>query len=83
MPHQFGIMINRVVFIYRGTNLQITIPDNSPLGNQEASLVACGAGSEESRRREVAAFLKGEKPSPNGLVSEQLLVGGVEGPLTT
>ena len=34
-------------------------------------------------RKEVAAFLKGERPCPNGLVSQQLLAGGVEGPPAT
>ena len=49
IPHQFGIMINRMVIYSKGKNLQITIPDNSPLRDQERSL---GAGSRAGSQRE-------------------------------
>ena len=41
-------MMNRMVISLKGKNLQITIPDNSPLQDHERILVA---GSEAGRKR--------------------------------
>lgn len=67
-------MIYRMVIYLRGQNLQSTVPDNSPLRNQEGSLVAgSGAGSLRERAsvptrelREEASFLKERNHAPMG-----------------
>ena len=64
------------LFIQRGKNLQITVPDNSPsaqTGKESRSR------KPEREWRTAAAFLKRERPRPNGLVSQRLLAEGAEG----
>ena len=73
IPHQFGIMTNKGVNYLRRKNLQITVPDNSPLHDQEWSL---GARFSSSL---IPSLLLREKPRVSGVsVSCQELWYGTE-----
>ena len=74
-------MINRMVIYSKGKKLTDYRPRQQPLrANRKRSP---GAGNGAGRQRQSGGqpllFLKGERPRPNGLVTQRRLAEGAEG----
>ena len=62
-------MINRMITYVTGKNLEIAVPDNSPLCDQEKSLVAGSRAGNKTASTRLLLLLKKMRPRPSGMVS--------------